>query len=326
MSDDDVHQSHDKLFKVGFSDTGNAAALLRAELPQAVSSLIDWEHLRLESGTFIDSHYRHTQSDLLYSAPFEGSECLIYILFEHQTTRDPLLSLRLLRYMVRIWESFTTAHPKTVKLPVVLPVVLTQNAEVWSIDSRFSSMLDLPDGFSPELRDYFPDFRFRLLQLAEMPFESIRGTPAGILILRTMKAERLARLLDAAVWDESLLAQIPRETFELLLRYILAADIDKDSFESKIKSIGDAKTRLSAMTLAQQYRQEGLEKGLEKGLVKGLEKGRQEDVIEALQIRFGQLPESAKEAVVAVTGEVELRRLLRAAIQVESLETFLREV
>jgi len=28
MTDDDVHQSHDKLFKVGFSDLANAAALL----------------------------------------------------------------------------------------------------------------------------------------------------------------------------------------------------------------------------------------------------------------------------------------------------------
>lgn len=318
MSDNEVHQSHDKLFKVGFSDTGNAAALLRAELPEAIASRIDWEHLRLQPGTFIDSQFRHTQSDLLYSVPLEASECLIYILFEHQTTRDPFLSLRLLRYMVRIWEGFTAAHPKTVKLPVVLPVVLTQNAEVWSINSRFSSMLDLPHGFSPELLDYFPDFSFRLLQLAEMPFESIRGTPAGILILRTMKAERLARLLDAAVWDEALLAQIPRDTFELLLRYILAADIDKDSFESKIKAIADSETRLNAMTLAQQYRQEGLEKGLVKG--------RQEDVIEALQIRFGQLPESLKESVLAVTGEVELRRLLRAAIQAESLEAFPGEV
>ncbi len=133
-----------------------------------------------------------------------------------------------------------------------------------------------------------------------------------------MKAERLARLLDAAVWDESLLVQIPRETFELLLRYILAADIDKGAFESKIKGIGDSETRSNAMTLAQQYRQEGLEKGLERGL----ERGRQEDVIEALEIRFGHIPEDLKRAVFAVSGEAELRRFLRAAIQVDSVEKF----
>jgi len=72
------------------------------------------------------------------------------------------------------------------------------------------------------------------------------------------------------------------------------------------------------MTLAQQYRQEGLEKGLERGL----ERGRQEDVIEALEIRFGDVPEDLKRAVFAVSGEAELRRFLRAAIQVDSVEKF----
>jgi|GEM_PF-862228 len=70
----------------------------------------------------------------------------------------------------------------------------------------------------------------------------------------------------------------------------------------------------AAMTLAQQYRQEGLEKGLERG--------RQEDVIEALEIRFGDVPEDLKRAVFAVSGEAELRRFLRAAIQVDSVEKF----
>ncbi len=68
------------------------------------------------------------------------------------------------------------------------------------------------------------------------------------------------------------------------------------------------------MTLAQQYRQEGLERGLERG--------RQEDVIEALEIRFGDVPEDLKRAVFAVSEEAELRQLLRAAIQVDSVEKF----
>ena len=299
---------------------GNAAALLQAALPTAISARIAWEHLRLEPGTFIDSHYRHTQSDLLYSSPFGESECLIYILFEHQTTCDPLLSLRLLRYMVRIWESFTKAHPKTAKLPIILPLVLAQNAERWRVDPRFSSILDLPEGLSPEILDYFPDFTFRLLQLAEMSFDSIPGTPAGILILRAMKAERLALLLDSAVWDESLLVQIPRETFELLLRYILAGNIDKDAFESKIRGIGDRETQSKAMTLAQQYHQEGLQKGLQEGR----HEGRQKNVIEILEIRFGDVPEDLKGAVFAVSEETELRGLLRTAIQIDSLEAFRR--
>ena len=49
-----------------------------------------------------------------------------------------------------------------------------------------------------------------------------------------MKAERLAQLLEDPVWDEALISQVSRETFELVLRYIMAAGIDKPRFYHKI--------------------------------------------------------------------------------------------
>jgi len=68
-----------------------------------------------------------------------------------------------------------------------------------------------------------------------------------------MKAERLGQLLNAAVWDEQLIARIPVEVFHLVLRYILGADIDSEAFENKIRQINDPQTRATAMTLAQRY-------------------------------------------------------------------------
>ncbi|MCX6880624.1 MAG: Rpn family recombination-promoting nuclease/putative transposase [Verrucomicrobia bacterium] len=78
MPDESLHQPHDKLFKAGFSDPVNAAGFLREEIPASIAGRIDWGQLRLEPGSFVDSHYRHTESDLLFSAPFGGAECLIY--------------------------------------------------------------------------------------------------------------------------------------------------------------------------------------------------------------------------------------------------------
>ena len=320
MFDDEIHHSHDKLFKAGFSDPANTAALLQAELAPALAKQIDWSQLKLQPGSFIDSQFRTSESDLLFSASLAGRDSLIYILFEHQSKPDPLIALRLLRYMVRIWEKFATSHPTGLirPLPVILPLVLAQNAEVWNIGPRFSHLLDIPPELAEDLCPSIPDFVFRLLQLAEMSFDDIRGTPTGVLILRTMKAERLAKLLDSPIWDESLLVQIPRETFELLLRYILSADIDKSAFENRIKAIADPQTRTSAMTLAQQYRQEGRTEGRQEGH----QRGRQEDVLEALQLRFGHVPEGLKDAVYAVSDNEALRKLLHASIQCDSLEQF----
>ncbi len=66
---DPIHQPHDKLFKAGFSDPANAAAFLRHQLPEALAVRIIWDALTLEPGTFVDSQFRESESDLLFSAP-----------------------------------------------------------------------------------------------------------------------------------------------------------------------------------------------------------------------------------------------------------------
>jgi len=216
--------------------------------------------------------------------------------------------------MVRIWEAYLKEHPQADALPVILPVVLMHNAQTWKIKTRLSALLDLPPGAAESLRPFIPDFGFHALQLAEMSYGGMLGTPSGILILRVMKAERLNQLLDDAVWDEALLMAVPRRVFDLVLRYILGADIDKEAFETKIHTISHPKTRRIAMTLAERYHNDGRQEGRVEG--------RQEKVIEALEIRFDVVPVGLREAIQEVRDEAHLRRLHRAAIQCASLEAF----
>jgi hypothetical protein len=71
---------------------------------------------------------------------------------------------------------------------------------------------------------------------------------------------------------------------------------------------------------------EGLEKGLEKGLVEGLEKGivqnAREAILDVLETRFGQVPDSLRERINAIGGERNLKDLHRRAILTPSLEEF----
>jgi len=76
--------------------------------------------------------------------------------------------------------------------------------------------------------------------------------------LRVMKAERIAKLLDDPVWDEALMIQLPREILECIIRDILEAGVDKDAFDRWILHITQPEIQSSAMTIAQQLRQEGL--------------------------------------------------------------------
>ena len=112
------------------------------------------------------------------------------------------------------------------------------------------------------------------------------------------------------MWDESLLDLIPRLIFEMLLGYILRADIDKTDFDNKIKLFQKAETRTTAMSLAEQLRQEG-----------HLE-GRREAVLSNLQIRFGPVPQGLVEAMRHVADPARLESLQRTSFTCASIEEF----
>jgi predicted transposase YdaD len=344
-----LHQPHDKLVKSTFSDPDNARAFLEANLPRKLTRRIDWSTLSLLSGSFIDPEFDATSSDLLFTAKIDGQPAFLYILFEHQNQEDPLIGLRLLTYMVRIWSDHLRNNPGATKLPPILPLVLAQDNKPWKSSTRFADLIDIPEGAGEDIKKHIPDFEFQLVELFRMPFEKILGTPMGILTLRALKAEKLQALLDDMVWDEALLIQLPSASFEMLMRYILDRDLDKPAFRRKLETLRNPKLSKNAMSLAEQFRQEGREEtrslaeqfrqegrqeGHQEGILKGRQQGHQEgrqeglifskqqDILEALEIRFNRVPEGLREEIELIADASKLQSLLRAAIRSDTLEAF----
>ncbi len=322
MSESPLHQPHDKLVKSTFSDPDNARAFLQAHLPRKLTRRIDWSTLNLASGSFIDTEFAATSSDLLFTAQIDDRPAFLYILFEHQNQEDPLIALRLLTYMVRIWNDHLRNNPGAAKLPPILPLVLAQDNKPWKSSTRFADLIDIPAGVGEELKKHIPDFEFQLVELFRMPFEKILGTPMGILALRALKAEKLQALLADPVWDEALLVQLSPASFEMLMRYILDRDLDKPAFRKKLKTLHNPKLSKNAMSLAEQFRQEGIRKGRQEGRQEGLIFSKQQDILEALEIRFDRVPEGLREEIESITETAKLQSLHRAAIRSATLDEF----
>lgn len=193
--------------------------------------------------------------------------------------------------------------------------MLAQNARVWELAPDFASLIELPETARDDASPFVPDFVFRLIQLARMPVEQISGTPAGILILRALRAELFHELLSDEVWDEALIERVPREIFEWVLRYILSrGDIDKQAFHHRVKELHSASLQQTAMTLAQQFKHEGREEGQILA--------HQWNVLQVLEVRFDRVPEGMREAVNQLNDLDRLRELHRVAIRCDSLESF----
>jgi len=75
------------------------------------------------------------------------------------------------------------------------------------------------------------------------------------------------------------------------------------------------------MTLAEQWRQEGMEEGMERGMEKGREQA-QQSVIDVLEVRFGRVPEGLAERIQHERSLAKLRILLLQALKAVSLEDF----
>ena len=278
-----MHQPHDKLFKFALGDRPTAISLFRAFLPGKFTQHLDWRTAALQPGSYVDQEFKASQSDILYHVKSRDSEALLYLLFEHQTTVDPWLALRLLGYKVRIWNDYRKAQPAARELPVVIPLVLAQTQRSWTSSNRFASLFPAGQSCPSDYAECIPDFAFQVIQLATLPFNQIVGTPLGVAVLRVMKAARMNALLSDEVWDIAVLENLTLEEYEVIVRYILSADLDRNAVKSRVAKLSSERLRTKAMSVADQLKQEGKregrEQGKQEGEIKGRKEGRQEGVL-----------------------------------------------
>ena len=146
----ELYQPHDNLFRKVFSDEAEAAGLLRPNLPEWLSTRLDWSTLTLQDRSYVDEELEASQSELLFEVQWQagdgqagagqagagaaGSEperLLLYVLFEHQSTPNRWMRFRLLEYCCRIWGDALLADNKRRELPPIVPVVFYQGRRRW---------------------------------------------------------------------------------------------------------------------------------------------------------------------------------------------------
>ena len=138
----EIYQPHDRLFRAVFADASEAASLLRNVLPDFVRSSLEWASLTLTPGTFVDEELRLSETDLLYQVEHTGTgqPASVYVLLEHQSSPDPLMRLRLLRYSCRIWEADLRDNPGRRPLRTIVPVVFYQGTSAWTYSTEFGDL------------------------------------------------------------------------------------------------------------------------------------------------------------------------------------------
>jgi len=190
---------HDRIFKAVLGRPEHARGMLRTILPPIPADALDWQTLTLRPGSFVDATLTHQHTDLLYSATWrDGSEALVYLLFEHQSTppTEGLMALRLLSYQDRIWQHWRTDHPKAKTLPMIIPIVMYHGVTPWLEPRAFDALLDVPPDLRPAVEPYLVRFTYVLHDLSRISDNDLRegamNTALAKLVAMCLKHARTA--------------------------------------------------------------------------------------------------------------------------------------
>ena len=112
------------------------------EVP-GLTARLDLTRLAPVAASFVDEALRWRHSDLLFTAPLDGRDAYVYLLAEHQSSDDPLMAFRMLRYVTRIWDQHLREHPNARQLPAVIPLVVYHGPAPWASPVQVLDLIDL---------------------------------------------------------------------------------------------------------------------------------------------------------------------------------------
>ncbi|MFN0127603.1 MAG: Rpn family recombination-promoting nuclease/putative transposase [Verrucomicrobiales bacterium] len=170
-------------------------------------------------------------------------------------------------------------------------------------DKLFRTTFGVPENAAALLKAKLP-----AAVAVRVDWDRLRLLP-GSFVDSQFRASHADLLFEAPMAGHDALIYVLFELQRIVL-YILAADIDMEAFNAKIRQLSNPETRAAAMTLAEKLRQEGRQEAL------------QHAVLAVLLTRFQNVPSGLQEALRAVQGEDPLQALHRAAIECPSLEAF----
>lgn len=279
--------TNDGFFKAVFSQPEHATAFFKSHLPPALVPSIDWTTLTVLQGSFVKASLQQVHSDLLFSVLIGERETLLYLLFEHQSSPDPCMPLRLLGYVTEI----LTQHQKSrgFPLPPVLPLVLHQGPSTWNVSTAFEDLFELPEEVADALLPFLPRFQHLLLDLTRFDPATGETDTRMQVVLQLMKLARQKELLRFFQWLARYSAsELPTNLLGLMLLYALHADSNLDAEAIYLSLSSNPELEKSTMSVAEKLIAQGRVEGISQGISQGLSKGVWIGRIQLLQDFLGE--------------------------------------
>ncbi len=265
-----INNPHDKFFRASMQYPEVVRDFLDAHLPAEIKSKIDFKSIVVCPNTFIDEELKLSQSDVLLKSTIEEKVGYIYILCEHQSTPDPLMPFRLLKYLVKIWD-YHLAHTKPknkLPFPLIVPIIFYTGKGTYNAPRSIKELC----GEQAELMRQILSDPFSVIDVNTIPESVLISRPwSGSMefIMRHRFRQHISLEIEKIAENVNRLMLEEKSQFVLqLLSYILAIDDEHRTTQELIELVRDKlspKAGDEIMSLAEQLQREGDLKGELKG-------------------------------------------------------------
>ncbi len=300
---------HDGSYRRLFSHARMVEDLIRRYVSPPWLDRLDLSTLEMVPAHYVSDELEQRESDVVWRLRYgpTGDWFYVYLLIEFQSNVDRFMAIRVLAYLMLLYEDLILKKRLTSsgKLPPVVPIVLYNGTRKWTAPLQVAELIESLPGYGAHL----PRFEYLVIDEGHLPREQLEpldNPVAGVFQLEQSKGlEEIRRIIDTLieVLDDPELRQLRRDMATWLRRAVFPARLP-DVELPELDDLQEAKIMLAerAATWPQQWMAEGYAKGHAKGL--------RETLTEQIEEKFGSVEDHYAE-LIAEASEEQLKGWLK---------------
>jgi len=269
-------KSYDSAYKFLFSSKYIFHQFLTRFIHESFTKKITIDDIELIDKSFVTDDFRQRESDIIYKVQTGKKDVYIYVLTEFQSTVDKSIPVRMLLYILQLYDMLMR-NSKKGKLPAVFPILLYNGSEEWTIPHNLIVLIE------PSISSrYIPSFEYYPVienSFSEKTLKKLKGIVSAVFYMENQKEEeKLAETISTVI---DLIEEESPEQYRMFSIWVKNMfNLEEESID-QINQLTEVKSMLAQ--LAEKIENRGLERGLEQGIERGLERGLEQGLERGLE-------------------------------------------
>jgi len=291
-----MHKIHDYGYKYLFSHAGFVRQLMENFVPLAFVKDLDFNRMEKINASFIRKNFKNKESDVIWKVHYQNKEIYLYILLEFQSTVDHWMALRMLSYIIDLYEdlikkSDLKKHKRTLKLPIVFPIMIYNGKNVWNAKTEIRDLIEISQ---KDMVKYIPSFEYFTVlinQFSKRSLYRLNNLLSGVFLVESISSdtefkEHMQKIIDL------LKKELDPQLKEGFINWIKRLEeLGKRELEIPIQKIIKNQKEGTKMfkDFIEKVEERGIKKGLQQGVQQGVQQGMQQGLQQGMQQERNQV-------------------------------------